>query len=126
MIKITKETLLLQQMLDSLKTDTSGSIVTHTAIIRPSSEGKKVTSIEYEANKAEADKELQKIASEIQAKLEIQDISLCRRLGKLEVGDAILIAAVAAPHRKEAFNACADAVERMRGMTSVSKREIYE
>jgi len=126
MIKITKETLLLQQMLDSLKTDTSGSIVTHTAIIRPSSEGKKVTSIEYEANKAEADKELQKIASEIQAKLEIQDISLCRRLGKLEVGDAILIAAVAAPHRKEAFKACADAVERMRGMTSVSKREIYE
>ncbi|MFW6102635.1 MAG: molybdenum cofactor biosynthesis protein MoaE [Chloroflexota bacterium] len=126
MIQVTKETVLLQRVLDSLKTDTSGSVVTHTAIIRPSSEGKRVVSIEYQANKTEAEEELQQIASEIGTELEIQDISLYRRLGKLKVGDAILIAAVAAPHRKEAFQACAEAVERMRGMTSVSKREIYE
>jgi len=126
MIQITEETVLLQQVLDSLKTSTSGSVVTHTAIIRPSSEGKRVMSIEYQANKTEAEKELSQIASEIQAKLEIEDISLCRRLGKLKLGDVILVAAVAAPHRKEAFQACAEAVERMRNMTSIRKREIFE
>ena len=125
MIQVTGETVLIQQMLDSLKTDTSGSVVTHTAIIRPSSEGKKVISVEYQANKSEAEEELQQIANKIRAELEIQDISLYRRLGKLKLGDVILIAVAAAPHRKEAFQACAEAVERMRGMTSVSKREIY-
>ena len=125
MIQVTGETVLIQQMLDSLKTDTSGSVVTHTAIIRPSSEGKKVISVEYQANKSEAEEELQQIANKIRTEWEIQDISLYRRLGKLKLGDVILIAVVAAPHRKEAFQACAEAVERMRGMTSVSKREIY-
>jgi molybdopterin synthase catalytic subunit len=54
----------------------------------------------------------------------MQDIALCRRIGKLNLGDAILVAAVAAPHRREAFEACMEAVERMRNMVSVKKKEI--
>jgi len=46
------------------------------------------------------------------------------KIGKLNLGDAILVAAVAAPHRREAFEACMEAVERMRNMVSVKKKEI--
>jgi molybdopterin synthase catalytic subunit len=79
---------------------------------------------EYQVDRKEGEPELARIAAEIQALWEIQDIALCRRMGKLNLGDAILVAAVAAPHRRETFEACMEAVERMRNMVSVKKKEI--
>jgi len=126
MIQVTKQAILPQKVVDSLKTDVSGSVVMHLAILCPSLEGQKLVSIEYDMDKATAEKELSQIEGAIRVKWEVQDISLCRRAGKLILGEIILVAAVSAPHRKEAFEACQYAVEQLRGMTSVKKREIYE
>ena len=126
MIQVTRQVISPQKVVDSLKTDVSGSVVVHLAILRPSAEGQKLVSIEYEMDKTAAEKELSQIEGEIRARWEVQDISLRRRAGKLTLGETILAAATAAPHRKEAFEACQYAVEQMRGMKSVKKREIYE
>ena len=126
MIKVTEKSVSPQLLLDSLKTDSSGSIVTHLGIVRPDSNGRKVASIEYEADINASERELLDIANEILTKWEIQDIALCRRIGRLDLGDLILMVAVASPHRKEAFEACEYAVECMRKMDSVKKKEILE
>jgi molybdopterin synthase catalytic subunit len=126
MIKVTEELVSPQLLLDSLKTNSSGSIVTHFGIVRPDSNGQKVVSIEYEADISASERELSSIAKEIQAKWKIQDISLCRRIGRLDLGDSILMVGVASPHRKEAFEACEYAVECMRSMKSIRKKEILE
>jgi molybdopterin synthase catalytic subunit len=126
MVKVTDALVSLQLLLESLKTDSSGSIVMHLGIVRPESEGRKVISIEYEAGINAAESELLYITKEIRAKWKIQDIVLYRRVGKLNLGDVILIAAIATPHRKEAFEACEYAVERMRSMTSIRKKETVE
>jgi molybdopterin synthase catalytic subunit len=125
-VKVTEELISPQLLLDSLKTDSSGSIVMHLGIVRPDSEGRKVISIEYAAEINSAEKELLHITNEIRAKWKIQDIALCRRTGRLDVGDMILMVAIASPHRKEAFEACEYAVERMRSMQSISKKEILK
>ena len=126
MVKVTEVLVSPQLLLDSLKTDSSGSIVMHLGIVRPDSNGRRVVSIEYEADINTSERELSNIANEILTKWEIQDIALYRRVGKLNLGDVILIAAVGAPHRKEAFEACDYAVECMRNMKSVRKKEILE
>ena len=126
MVKVTEALVPPQLLLDSLKADSSGSIVTHLGIVRPDSNGRKVVSIEYEADINASERELSNIANEILTKWEIQDIVLYRRVGKLNLGDVILIAAVGAPHRNEAFEACDYAVECMRSMKSVRKKEILE
>jgi len=126
MVKVTEVLVSPQLLLDSLKTDSSGSIVMHLGIVRPESEGRRVISIEYEADINAAESELLHITKEIRAKWKTQDIVLYRRVGKLNLGDVILIAAIAAPHRKEAFEACEYAVECMRNMKSVRKKEILE
>ncbi len=126
MIKVTEEEVSPQFLLDSICTDSSGSIVTHLGVVRPDSNGRKVVSIEYEADINASEKELSNIASEILGKWKIQDIALCRRIGRLDLGDSILMVAVASPHRKEAFEACEYAVECMRSMKSVRKKEILE
>jgi molybdopterin synthase catalytic subunit len=126
MVKVTEKFVPPQLLLDSLKTDSSGSIVMHLGIVRPDSNGRRVVSIEYEADINAAERELSHIVNEILTKWTIQDIVLCRRRGRLDLGDVILMVAVAAPHRKEAFEACEYAVERMRNMDSVKKKEILE
>jgi molybdopterin synthase catalytic subunit len=126
MVKVTEALVSPQLLLDSLETDSSGSIVMHLGIVRPDSNGRKVVSIEYEANINTSERELLNITNEILTKWGIQDIALYRRVGKLNLGDVILIAAVGAPHRKEAFEACDYAVECMRNMKSVRKKEILK
>ena len=126
MVKVTEELVSPQLLLDSLRTDSSGSIVMHLGIVRPDSNGRKVISIEYEADINASERELSRITNEILTKWEIQDIALCRRIGRLDLGDLILIVAVASPHRKEAFEACEYAVECMRSMKSVKKKEIFK
>ena len=126
MVKITEKSVSPQFLLDSLKTNSSGSVVMHLGVVRPDSNGRRVVSIEYEADINAAERELSHIVNEILTKWTIQDIALCRRRGRLDLGDVILMVAVAAPHRKEAFEACEYAVERMRNMDSVKKKEILE
>jgi molybdopterin synthase catalytic subunit len=126
MVKVTEVLVSPQLLLDSLKTDSSGSIVMHLGVVRPDSQGRRVVSIEYETDERVAEKDLSHIAKEIMTKWKIQDIALYRRIGRLNLGDLILVVVIAAPHRKEAFEACEYAVECMRNMKSVKKKEIFK
>jgi molybdopterin synthase catalytic subunit len=125
MFQVTGESISLEQVLSGLKASNSGSVVTHVGVVRPASEGKKVASIEYLINGKEAERELGDIASEIRSRWEIEDIALCRRAGRLNFGEVILVAAVSAARHKAAFEACKGAVERMKIMKSVTKREVF-
>jgi len=125
LIQIIDKAIEPQEILNDLKANDSGSLVMHIGIVRPSSEGKKVSSVEYQIEKDGAERELHQIVGDIKSKWQIQDIALLRRMGKLRLGEIILVAAIAVPHRKKAFEACQYAIERLRGMTSVKKRENY-
>jgi molybdopterin synthase catalytic subunit len=126
MILVTDEPLSPGQILEALRTDASGSVVIHVGIVRPFSEGRTVASIEYQADVGAAEQELSRIAADIAARWQIQDVALCRREGRLKLGEVILVAAVSAAHRREAFEACQYAVERLRAMKSVAKREVWQ
>jgi molybdopterin synthase catalytic subunit len=126
MIRVTDESLCPSEVQESLKTDASGSLVMHAGIVRVSSQGRGVACIEYEADVGAAEEELSRIAADIAARWQVQDVALCRRMGRLEPGEVILVAAVSAPHRKEAFEACQHAVECLKAMKSVVKREVWQ
>lgn len=124
MIQINAEPVSPQQVLANLKISNAGSVVIHLGVVRPVSEGKKVVSIEYQADRQMAERELSSLASEIQGRWQIDDVALCRRTGQLNFGEVILVAAVAAPRHKAAFQACQFAVEQMKNMASIKKREL--
>ena len=126
MIRVTDAPLCPSEVLESLKTDASGSVVMHSGIVRASSQGRGVACIEYEADVCAAEKELSRIASDIAARWQVQDVAVCRRMGRLRPGEVILVAAVSAGHRQVAFEACQHAVERLKAMKSVAKREIWQ
>ncbi|MBI5967040.1 MAG: molybdenum cofactor biosynthesis protein MoaE [Deltaproteobacteria bacterium] len=125
MIQLTEEPISPQQVLANLKIHQSGSIVIHVGAVRPFSEGRKVVAIEYQVNRKATERELSNIASEIRTRWEVEDIALCRRMGRLSFGEVILVAAISAPRHKAAFQACQFAVEQMKNMASVTKKELF-
>jgi molybdopterin synthase catalytic subunit len=103
----------------------SGAIVTFTGTVRDHARGKVVTALDYEAYPPAAEKMLERIGDEIRERWGIERVAIVHRYGLLRVGDASVVIAVASPHRDEAFAACRHAIERIKEIVPIWKKEHY-
>ena len=126
MIEITEKTISPELVVNRVKTDDSGCVVTYVGLIRRFSRGKPVVSVEYQDHEGRAEARLQKMASEIEQKWQVNNIAICHRIGKLNVGDINLVIAIAATHRQEGFSACQHAVDLFKEIMPARKKETYE
>ena len=125
-IEITSKPISPERVINQVKTDASGCVVTYVGLIRNSSQGKAVASVEYEDSQGNAAARLREIAQEIKQKWPIEDIAVCHRVGKLKVGDINFLVAVASAHRKEGLAACSYAVDRFKELLPTRKIETYK
>ena len=125
LIEITSKPISPERVISQVKTDGSGCVVTYVGLIRNSSQGKAVVSVEYQDTKGNAADALKKIAQEIKQKWPIEDIAVCHRIGKLKVSDINFLVAVASAHRKEGLAACSYAVDRFKELLPTKKTETY-
>ncbi len=126
MIEITEKPISPEFVVNKIKTDSSGCVVTYVGLIRKYSQDKQVLSVEYKDSKSTAENELQEIASKIRQKWQINNLAICHRIGKLKVGDINLVVAIASAHRQEGFAACQYAIDQFKQKLPTRKREIYE
>ena len=126
MIEITLEPLSPELIIDKIRKDDYGAVVTFIGTVRNTTRGKKVTFLEIETCGEKAEAKLCEVISEIHQKWQLQNIAICRRIGKLKVGEIALVIAVAAPHRQEAFQACQYAVDRLKQGGVTTEKEIYK
>jgi MoaE-MoaD fusion protein len=84
-----------------------------------------VTGLEYSAYPEMAEKVLADIADELaRDHPAVRGIALLHSVGDLEVGDHTILIVCAAAHRAPAFDACRDALERVKDRVPVWKREL--
>jgi molybdopterin synthase catalytic subunit len=95
-------------------------------VARNNSEGRRVIALEYDAHASLAEKKLREVAAEVRGRWPISAIAVLHRIGRLEVGETSLLVAVSSPHRREAFDACHHAVDRIKQVVPVWKKEIWE
>ena len=126
MIEITQKPISPELLVDKVKTDSSGCVVTYIGLIREYSRGKQVVSVEYSDTAERAEEQLLKIADETRQKWQVNNIAICHRTGKLKVGDINLVVAVSAAHRKEGFAACQHIIDRFKQTIPTRKRETYQ
>jgi len=126
MIEITQKPISPELVVNKVKTDNSGCVVTYIGLIRGYSRGKPVLCVEYEDAQGTAEERLQEIASEIRQKWQLNSIAICHRIGKLKVGDINLVIAVAATHRQEGFAACQYAIDQFKQRLPARKKETYQ
>jgi molybdopterin synthase catalytic subunit len=124
-IEITHQPISPERVISQVKTDSSGCIATYVGLIRNLSQGKAVTSVEYEDVTGNAAEGLEQIAGEIRQKWQVENVAVCHRLGKLKVGDINFLVAVASAHRQEGFAACQYAVDRFKELLPTKKTETY-
>ena len=114
MIEITPEPLSPQPVIDKVKKDDHGAIVTFVGTVRNATQVKKVAFLKISTCSENAELKLGEVVSEINQKWQLHDIAICRRIGKLRVGEVALVIAISAPHRQEAFQSCQYAVDRLK------------
>jgi len=126
MIEVTEKPIFPELVVNKVKTDSSGCVVTYIGLIRGYSRGKSVLSVEYEDVEGKAEKRLQEIAGEIKQKWQLDNIAIYHRIGKLKVGDINLVVAIASAHRGEGFAACQYAIDRFKQKLPTRKKETYQ
>ncbi len=126
MIEITHEAIEMQLVINKVKKSAYGAVATFIGTVRDNSEGKQVLYLEYETYPDMAKKKLTEIAIEIQARWDSIDVAIVHRVGRLEIGETAVVIAIGSAHRLEAFQACQYAIDRIKEIVPIWKKEFYE
>ena len=126
MIHITSEPLNPEAITNTVRKNSNGAVLTFLGITRNFSEGRNVLYLEYEAYQPMAQNMLLQIKSEVNAHWNIEDMAIAHRIGHLDVGDISLIVAIGSPHRKEALEASEYAIDRIKQIVPIWKKEVFE
>ena len=104
-------------------TDGAGAVVTFVGRVRGRSRGRDVTKLEYEAYPEMVEGVFAQIADEIRKNGEVIDVAIHHRTGALGVGEVSVVVAVSAAHRAQAFDACRYAIDRLKQIAPIWKKE---
>jgi molybdopterin synthase catalytic subunit len=106
--------------------EATGAIASFVGLVRNKNQGRRVVKLEYEAYEPLAVRVFERIGEEVAAQWPAAVLGLHHRVGTLGVGDASVAIAVASPHRADAFAACRYAIERVKQVAPIWKREWFD
>lgn len=124
MLKITHDDFSVNEIVQKIKTEEIGAIVSFVGIVRGKSNGKSVERFEIRAPEEVALGQMERIRTDTLQKFKVSKIAIVQRIGSFEVSDNILLIVVGAPHRDEAFKACRHILEQMKKMVKRWEKEI--
>ena len=106
--------------------ENAGAVTSFLGTVRDKNQGRKVTALDYEAYEPLAVRIFERIADEIAREWPDTVLALHHRTGTLKIGEVSVAIAVASPHRAAAFAACRYAIERVKQIAPIWKRELFE
>jgi len=123
--KITAEVITGAEVREAVVGMDAGAVVLFLGTVRNNTDGRPVRCLEYEAYPPMAEKKMSEIAQEISDKWGIDRVAMVHRVGRLEIGEVSVAVAVASPHRINGFEACQYAMDRLKQVVPIWKREIW-
>jgi len=121
--------LALEPLVSAVAADSDGvdgAVVTFYGLVRNHNQGRRVQFLEYEAYEPLAMRAFARIDEEVRGRWPGMRLALHHRTGRLEIGDASVAIVTASPHRADAFAACRYAIERVKQIVPVWKREYFD
>ncbi len=123
---VTEDPIDLQRLSNQVASPRAGAIATFAGTVRDNARGRGVQVLEYEAYAEAAEKALAQIGSEIRERWDVENVAITHRTGRLTIGEVSVGIAVSSAHRAEAFDACRYAIERIKQIVPIWKKEFYE
>jgi len=116
----------VSELLSSMEDEGCGATLCFIGSVRAHNQARKVVALHCEAFASMAEESLEAIAAQAQQRWPGTQLRMQHRVGTLQPKDKIVCIAVASAHRKAAFEACAFAIEELKRMVPIWKKETYE
>ena len=102
-----------------------GAFVNFEGVTRNNTKGRRTRYLEYECYEGMAVKMMAEIGRDIASKYDIGRIAIVHRLGRLEVSETSVAVVVTSPHRRAAFDAALEGINRLKKLVPVWKKEYF-
>jgi cyclic pyranopterin phosphate synthase len=126
LIQVTEDDFSIDEVISMTRTPEMGAIVLFLGTVRNVSRGVSVDRLEFEADDSLAIENLKEIRDDAIRKFGAIDVSIVHRKGRVEIGENIVIIAAGAGHRNQAFKSCRYAIERLKEIVPIWKKEFFE
>jgi molybdopterin synthase catalytic subunit len=124
--EITSEPIDAAELVEAARTDDAGAVSVFYGVVRNHNLGRRVLYLEYDAYPPMAEKKMREIAEEVRQRWPVTGIAMRHRTGRLEIGEPSVVIAVGSPHRGDAIEACHYAIDRLKSIVPIWKKEVFE
>lgn len=123
MVRLTHDAIDHAALTEQVRRGDCGAVVTFLGTVRDLTGERMTVALDYEAYPAMAEKKMAEIEADTRERWPIGDLIMMHRLGHLEVGAVSVAVAVSCPHRGQAFEACRYAIDRLKELVPIWKKE---
>ena len=122
---LTREPIDTRALAKRLLRGEDGAVVDFQGVARNNTKGRPTRYLDYECYEPMAVKMMARIGREIAASHAVGRIGIVHRLGRIEIGETSVVVVVTAPHRKPAFEAALEAINRLKRLAPIWKKERF-
>ncbi len=123
MIRLTHDVIDHAALTEQVRRPDCGAVVTFLGTVRDLTGDRVTLALDYDAYPAMAEKKMAEIEADTRARWPVGEMVLVHRLGHLDVGAVSVAVAVSCPHRGQAFAACRHAIDRLKELVPIWKKE---
>jgi len=126
LFELTTGDISVDEIVTRLNDPAIGAVVTFVGLVRGETAGREVRCLEYEAYPEMAEETLRQIGDEIRARWPtIRQVAIVHRVGRLQVGETAVVIALSAAHRQDTFDALRYAIDRLKEIVPLWKKEVW-
>ena len=126
LFQVVEASIVVDEVMQKVASRNAGATVVFLGTVREMTKGKRTLSLEYEAYAPMAERKLCEIGEEMQEKWPQLKIAITHRVGRLDISEIAVVIAVSSPHRKAAYEANEYAIERIKEIVPIWKKEYWE
>jgi molybdopterin synthase catalytic subunit len=123
MIQLTMEAIDYGALTEQVRRADCGAVVVFLGTVRDLTDGRITVALDYEAYPTMAEKKMAEIEGETRKRWPVGELAMVHRLGHLDVGEISVAVAVSCAHRAQAFEACHFAIDRLKEIVPIWKKE---
>ncbi len=123
---LTRDPIQSRALVERLQQGADGAVVTFEGVVRNNTKGRPTRFLDYECYEPMAIRVMSEIGLDIARTHAISRVALVHRLGRMHVGEASVVVIATAPHRKPAFEAALEGINRLKKTVPIWKKEYFE
>jgi molybdopterin synthase catalytic subunit len=125
-IRLQADAISITELVEAVGTAGDGAVAVFLGTVRNENRGRVVLYLEYQAYDEMAVSEMAAVAEQARRQFAVGQVAIVHRTGRLEIGQASVAVAVAAPHRGAAMDACRFIIDTLKQRVPIWKKEVFE